>query len=303
MPSRSPRHPSAPTPAGRGGPLRRRTLLSLPALGALGLAATACADQEEGLDPVDPQASRPAQGRTAYGEGPSQFGDLYLPEGEPRGVVVVLHGGFWRAEYGLDLGQPLAESLAEQGWAAWNLEYRRVGTGAAGGGGVPETLDDVAAGIDALRDLGLDLTTVVTLGHSAGGHLATWAASRGRFEPWAGGVEVTHVVSQAGVVDLGGAARQDLGGGAVQAFLGHDYGPDDAPVDPLAQVPLDVPVWCVHGSEDTIVPVSQSETYVDAAVAAGARAELVRVEGDHFVVIDPDSEAWTATLAVLDSIV
>ncbi|MCW2791125.1 MAG: alpha/beta hydrolase [Nocardioides sp.] len=238
----------------------------------------------------------PAAPRTvSYGDDPSQFGELTLPSDTPRGVVVVIHGGFWKAEYDLSLGRPLAASLAEEGWAAWNLEYRRVGNG----GGAPATLDDVAAGMDRLAGLDLDLSTVVTLGHSAGGHLAAWAASRGRFDQWAGGVDVTAVVSQAGVLDLRSAYDERLGAGALAAFLGHAPGPADAPADPQQQLPLDVPVWCVHGEDDVIVPITQSEAYVDAATAAGARAELVRVAGDHFVVIDPDSDAWATTLAHL----
>jgi acetyl esterase/lipase len=234
----------------------------------------------------------------SYGDDPSQFGELSLPDGTPRGVVVVIHGGFWKAEYDLSLGRPLAASLVEQGWAAWNLEYRRVG----GGGGTPTTLDDVAGGIDRLAHLDLDTSTVVTLGHSAGGHLAAWAASRGRFERWASGVPVTHVISQAGVLDLRTAYDEGLGAGAVEQFLGHAPGPGDVPVDPQQQLPLDVPLWCVHGRADDIVPIGQSEGYVTAATEAGARAELVAVDGDHFVVIDTGSDAWKQTLAILDTI-
>ncbi len=242
----------------------------------------------------------------SYGDDPSQYGELTLPEGTPRGVVVVIHGGFWRAAYDLDLGRPLAADLVARGWAAWNLEYRRVGpagaTGHGAGGGVPATLDDVAAGIDRLAHLDLDLSTVVALGHSAGGHLAAWAASRGRFERWASGVPLTHVVSQAGVLDLRAASEEYLGNGAVEAFLGHPPGPADDPVDPARQVPLDVPLWCVHGRADDVVPISQSQGYVAAATAAGARAELVAVDGDHFVLIDAASPAWARTVAILDTI-
>jgi acetyl esterase/lipase len=233
--------------------------------------------------------------RISYGADPSQYGELTLPAGQPRGVVVVIHGGFWKAAYDAGLGRPLAASLAERGWAAWNLEYRRVGdAGSGGGGGAPATFDDVAAGIDKLADLDLDLSTVVTLGHSAGGHLATWAASRT--------AAVTGVIAQAGVLDLGAAYDQGLGGGAVEALLGHPPGPEDDRYDPIAQVPLDVPVWCVHGTGDDVVPIEQSVAYVAAASAAGAVAELVEVEGDHFAVIELASPAWERTLAVLDSI-
>jgi acetyl esterase/lipase len=272
--------------------LDRRSVLGA---GTLGLVLAACREDE-----TVPPPSGPVVERFAYGEDPSQFGELTLPGGTPRGVVVVIHGGFWKAAYDLDLGRPLATSLAEQGWAAWNLEYRRVGNG----GGLPATFDDVAAGIDLLADLagdrGLDLSTVVTLGHSAGGHLAVWAAGRGKYDQWPPRVPVTAVVSQAGVLDLVGASELGLGGGAVAALLGHPAGPGDEPVDPLQQVPLDVPVFCVHGTDDAIVPPVQSETYVGAALGEGAEAELVEVDGDHFVVIDPRSAAWRAQLGVLD---
>ena len=242
--------------------------------------------------------------RLTYGDDPSQWADLSSPAGDSRGVVVVIHGGFWKAEYDASLGEPLAADLSGRGWTVLNLEYRRVGSGPGGGGGWPATGDDVAAGIDLLRHVdGLALDTVVTLGHSAGGHLATWAAARGRFDPWKGGVPVTHVVSQAGVLDLARAYDEQLGGGAVAAFMGAPPSdPSYAQADPQAQLPLDVPVWCVHGDEDDVVPPEYSRDYVRAATAAGASAELVRVDGDHFVVIDPTSEAWARTVAILDSL-
>lgn len=231
-----------------------------------------------------------------YGDDSSQRAELSRPSGTSRGVVVVIHGGFWRQQYDLSLGRPLAAALVAQGWTAWNLEYRRVG----GGGGFPATFDDVSAGIDALADVpDLDLSTVVTLGHSAGGHLAVWAAGRAGTERWSDvRVPVTAAVSQAGVVDL--AAGERLGGGAVRDLLGDE--PISREVDPLGQAPLDVPVRCVHAPDDPLVPIEQSEAYVDAARAAGADAELVRVEGGHFGVIDPESQAWAAVTRTLDAL-
>ena len=104
----------------------------------------------------------------SYGPEPDQYAELSLPEGDRRGVVVVIHGGFWRAAYDASLGRELAHDLCERGWVAYNIEYRRVGAG----GGWPTTLQDVADAIDHLAELDLDLERVVTIGHSAGGHLA-----------------------------------------------------------------------------------------------------------------------------------
>ncbi len=274
-------------------PIRRRTVLGLPAVGLVGAALAGCGENGP-VSPPDQRRSDVDARRIAYGDDPSQYGELHLPSGDPRGVVVVIHGGFWKAQYDLSLGTALAASLVEEGWAAWNLEYRRIGDPASGGGGgAPATFDDVAAGIDKLGDVGLDLSTVITLGHSAGGHLAVWAAAR---------PGVSGAISQAGVLDLRTAYDEGLGGGAVEALLGHPPGQDDERYDPIAQVPLDVPVWCVHGTDDDIVPISQSRSYVEAATAAGARAELVEVAGDHFVVIDTGSPVWTQTLAILDDL-
>jgi acetyl esterase/lipase len=262
--------------------MHRRTLLSLPALGGLAV-LTACADKEERSMSTTTTTTR----RVEYGDDPAQYAELTLPSGDPRGLAIVVHGGFWKPEYGIEYAQPLVPSLVAAGWAAWAIEYRR-GTGAA------DTLADVTAAIAAAPADARPVTgPVVGIGHSAGGHLVTWAASTG---------VLTHVISQAGVLDLRAAYDEQLGGGAVEEFLGHAPGPADADVDPIRQLPLDVPVWCVHGVDDDVVPISQSTSYVDAATAAGATAELVRVPGDHFVVIDPDSDPWARTLEILAGI-
>ncbi|TYL50092.1 alpha/beta hydrolase [Nocardioides sp. BGMRC 2183] len=231
--------------------------------------------------------------RHAYGADPSQYGELSVPEGTPYGVVVVIHGGFWKAEYGIEYGRPVAAALCERGWTVWNVEYRRVGNG----GGVPATLDDVTAALAHLDELELGVdpsrAPVVGVGHSAGGHLVTWAAAGGR---------LSHVVSQAGVLDLRAAAAAGLGGGAVEGFLGHRPGEGDAEVDPIRVVPLEVPLWCVHSRADANVPFEQSASYVRAATAAGGHAHLIEVAGDHFAVIDPTTPAGAATLEIVERI-
>jgi acetyl esterase/lipase len=241
---------------------------------------------------------------TAYGPGSDQFLEVSLPAGDgPAPVVVVLHGGFWRARYGIELARPLAADLAARGWAAVAVEYRRVGAG----GGWPTTLDDVAAALDALPDVPgaarLDLTDVTVVGHSAGGHLAAWAAGRSRLPASAPGagprVAVTAAVLQAGVLDLTAAVAADLGAGAAVGFLGGS--PEEVPeryaaADPVRLLPTGVPVLCVHGAADTTVPLDQSERYAAAAGAVGDRVEVSVVPGDHMVVLDLGGEAWRRTV-------
>jgi pimeloyl-ACP methyl ester carboxylesterase len=249
--------------------------------------------------------------RYFYGDDPSQWGELFLPElpdaGTHRGVVVVIHGGYWRSKYGAELGEAPAADLAAHGLAAWNLEYRRAGNG----GGWPYTFSDVLAGIDKLQELAaphaLDLTRLVALGHSAGGHLAVWAAGRDRLSQLgleaehrevgasADGVRLTGVVSQSGVLNLAEAERLNLSNGAVANLLGgpsskfpgrHRY------ADPMAALPLDVPAYAVHSVEDEDVPPAMSATYVEASLAGPAGAELVMVPGDHFALINPEVPAY-----------
>jgi fermentation-respiration switch protein FrsA (DUF1100 family) len=93
-----------------------------------------------------------------------------------------------------------------------------------------------------------------------------------------------------------------LGNGAVAEFLGAQPGPATDAADPQQQLPLDIPVWCVHGRGDDVVALRQSQAYVEAAQAAGGRAELLVVEGDHFTVIDPASDAWEQTVRILVSL-
>jgi acetyl esterase/lipase len=244
--------------------------------------------------------SRPAV--EAYGPGPDRFGELWRPAGAgPWPVVVLLHGGFWRAGRTLELMRPLAADLAGRGFAAWNLEYRRVGQP---GGGWPGTLADVAAGLDHLAGLAalepLDLDRLVVAGHSAGGQLALWSAARPGLPAGAPGagprVVPRLVVSLAGVCDLRAGAADGIGEGAVTAFLG--AGPDQAPgryrvASPLSRLPLGVRQLLVHGDADARVPVVQSRAYAAAAAAAGDRVELVELVGvDHMTVIDATAPAW-----------
>jgi acetyl esterase/lipase len=289
--------------------MTRRSLLGTFTAAATGLLA-ACS---VGGAVPDARPGTPPPTTLRYGPDPAQYAQLHLPATDPTGtgplpVVVVLHGGYWRAQYGLELGTPLAVDLTNSGVAALNVEYRRVGAG----GGFPTTLDDVAAAVDLLAGpaaeaalragRSLDPRRVVLLGHSAGGQLAAWAASRVRLRPGAPGVlpkvAPRGVVAQAGVLDLVAAADQGLGGGAVVDLLGGTPTTQAARyaiASPAALVPAMCPVVAVHGTADTTVPPDQSRRYVDAALAARGQARLRMLDGvDHFRLIDPADPAWHA---------
>lgn len=244
----------------------------------------------------------------AYGDHPHQFGELSLPEGAEAGsaplpVAVLVHGGFWLAEYGLERMRPLAADLAARGWAAWNVEYRRLGAGS--GGGWPQTAQDVAAAIDHLAtftDVPLNLRRVVTIGHSAGGHLTLLDAARGA---GAAGVRVAATVGLAPLTDV--AAAHALGGdgvAVVEAFMGGAPATRDAEyaaASPVARVPLGVPQLIVQGDRDELVPPQLVADYAAAAQAAGDEVTLDRRPDDgHFELIEPHGAAWGDVAAWLE---
>jgi acetyl esterase/lipase len=208
-------------------------------------------------------------------------------------LVAVVHGGFWRSRVEAESIRPLAAALAAAGHLVWNLEYPRVGMAE---GGWPGTAEAVGEALDAAL-ASAEGRPVAVVGHSAGGHLALWAAH---------GRRLAAVVALAPISDLDAAAREDLGEGAVVDFLGCE--PDEDPglyalAGPIARTPLGLPTLLVHGDADTRVPPSQSRAYAAAAAAAGDECELVELAGvDHMALIEPGGPAWQALTARLDSI-
>jgi predicted alpha/beta hydrolase family esterase len=198
-----------------------------------------------------------------YGEHPLQFANV---RDAPGPLVLLLHGGVWKAQYDLAYFEPLAEALGAAGYATANVEYRRVGNG----GGWPQTLEDVLAAVERFRPAAL-------VGHSAGGHLALLAGKR----------TGTPVVGAAAICD---PATWDNPG--VEPFFG---GSPPADASPLRQAPLGIPVVLVHGTRDDVVPLEQSER-----LAAATGAPLVAPDADHFEPITPSSPHWTAVRDAVD---
>ncbi|MFY1686063.1 alpha/beta hydrolase family protein [Micromonospora sp. WMMD730] len=258
----------------------------------------------------DPRAvlSRPAPPpdlTVAYGDQPEQLVDLRRPAGggPVRPLVAVVHGGFWRAEYDRTHTGPLAAALAEAGWPVAQLEYRRTGQP---GGGWPNTLTDVRAGVAALPGLVAQaLPGLVApgppllLGHSAGGQLALHVAAHAP-------QDVAGVLALAPVADLAEAYRLGLDSGAVAALLGG--GPAEHPqryavADPCLSVPQRTRTVILHGGGDRQVPAALSRSYAATARAAGAPVTLIELpECEHFGLIDPLSAAWPQVRAALQSL-
>lgn len=240
-----------------------------------------------------------------YGNAPEQVVEWWSPAlgaiggpGTVRGVVVLVHGGFWRGRYSASLMHPLASDLTKRGIGAWNIEYRRVGSN---GGDPAVTTGDAGTAADFLVEMstelfdGHGLPPVVIAGHSAGGHLAAWVGGRrnGRLAP-------RRVISQAGVLDLHAAAEQRLGDGAVQDFLGGE--PSEVPARYAAAQPRIDPslVHAVHGSRDDTVPLSQS---LDARDATGRAVSASVIDADHMDVIDPAHPAWARQLELIEEVI
>ena len=263
---------------------------------------------------VDTVPVRDVGVRIAYGRDSLQFGELRLPAGATNDrrapIAIVIHGGCWYSPYAsVRNSAPLADALAQSGVATWNVEYRRYNNP---GGGWPGTFRDVADGADYVRTLAtlypIDTTRVVVTGHSAGGHLALWLASRrtlDRSSPLFGGtpLAVLGVVSVGGIADLRefyGRERNTCGNPAVESLLGGV--PDSVPArlrdaSPIERLPLGVPTVHVAGDRDFIAPVAVREAYVTAATARGDTARVVTIAGDgHFEAMTPSKAAGRAVI-------
>ena len=252
------------------------------------------------------EAGAEAPLRVAYGEGEHHFGELSLPPGPgPFPLAVVVHGGCWLSIAGVDYMRPFARALVEEGWAVWSLEFRRIDQE---GGAWPGILQDVAAGADHARALArahpLDLSRVVTVGHSSGGHLALWLAGREALpadEATGARLRGTDPLPVAAAVGL--AAIADLedyrnytrcGPTAVEDFLGVGFGEagERLAVSDPAVMATSAPRLVIMGELDPIVPPAHGQAFRERAAAGGVEVAVVPGAG-HFELVAPWTASWS----------
>jgi len=248
-----------------------------------------------------------------YGNHPSQFGELWMPDDlENCPVVVTIHGGFWQAKYDLYENNPICKDLMDRGFATWNIEYRRVGEK---GGGWPGTFNDVVAAVNHLAKLKnvykIDLANVVIIGHSAGGHLGLWLAARSKvtgdediFTELV--VPIGKVISLAGVTDLKKMwnIHHKLG---INSVVGNLLGGSPleqaeryAIASPIKLLPDNIEQILIHGELDKHVPVELSKEYYEKLQRINRKVSLTVLKDiEHFKLINPSSSAWETVIQAI----
>ena len=243
--------------------------------------------------------------KVAYGTHPDQYAELWLPsQSATAPVIILVHGGCWRADLpGPELVAFLADDLRKQGIAVWSITYRRVGTVAAQYSPYPGTFQDVAVATDHLTSIAhehkLDLSRVVTTGHSAGGHLAMWLAARPRLpvdsplysnKP----LPIRATVGIAAIADLQVGKTMSAhacGTDTIDLLIDSKQRKDafrDTSLTPL--LPIGIPQTLISGVYDAIVAPAQALRYRERAKEKNETVELLTLDdAGHFELVAP----WT----------
>jgi len=288
------------------GALRR----SLPAIVSLCVATPALGQRPISFDSLAALEAPAPTTRIAYGPGPLQFGNLRLPKGPgPHPVVLFIHGGCFLQQYTIAHAAALEQAFADSGYAVWSIEYRRVGDE---GGGWPGTFEDVGRAADHLRELArtypLDLRRVVAAGHSAGGALALWLASRDRLRADSPlrvdrPLPIGAVLALAPATDFADLHAKGVCGGVIDRLMGGS--PDSFPeryrdVSPALLAPIAIPQLVVVGGQDRNWGPGGRAYHASAVAARDSLVRLVDIpDAGHFDVIAPTTPAWRVVMQSL----
>lgn len=214
--------------------------------------------------------------------------DLLLPGGqEPAPAIVFVLGNGWQSIDRRALIPQLSE-LARAGYAVATIDYRIIGEAT-----FPEPERDVKAAIRFLRAnasrFNIDAGRIGLFGNSAGGHLSlVTGLSHGvdtfANDEWADQDDAVSAIvafyAPSYLIDMNDGAT-----GRSSQHMGLDLSdPANAEAgragDPITYADAgDPPVLLIHGTEDQVVPIQQSERLHDELVGAGVDATLLRVEG------------------------
>ena len=249
-----------------------------------------------------------------YGDRKNDVVDVWIPDGEgPHPVVLMVHGGCWqKAIADRTLMNYAAEDLRQNGMAVWNIEYRGVDEE---GGGYPGTFTDVSNAADAMRSYAaeyqLDLDKVAGFGHSAGGHLVTWLATRKNL-PADNPLYSADPLPMVGLINTGGLADLEASAPVTQASCLADIMdtltglPDDSRSDVFADtspselLPGGTTIISVNGDSDRIAPSELGLGFTEKALKAGDTARFVQVKNTgHVELISPQTEAFETQTEIL----
>lgn len=252
-----------------------------------------------------------------YGSTSNQTIEVVIPNGPgPHPVAILIRGecspsdGDMQARF-----REIGGDLAARGIAVWNIGYRSTHDP---GGGYPNTFLDVGIAIDLIRSkargYALDLDRSVLVGHSSGGHLALWAAARGRilhssrlhsenpFIP-------SNVVSLAGVGDVEAFSSSYATGCKEhygEALVGRpsDARPnvfaDTSPSEMMPHAPNTI---VVSGILDRVVPPFVAHDFARHA-RPGVGLTMLNVEGaNHLDLISKSSPAWAKIRELISGLV
>lgn len=238
-----------------------------------------------------------------YGAGEYQFAEYWHPGTSEPALVILIHGGCWSNEYGLDHIRALASKLKGSGYAVWSTEYRRVGDA---GGGWPGTFEDIADSLNYTDKLSnVNQRAKFVMGHSAGGHLALWVAAAGHLpldSPLGKRIK-TQIQGAIGLAPIADLAAYSLGDNSCEVVTEKLMGgPAKALAEryalgsPSSLLPSADSIL-IHGESDTIVNISQSLGYA----ASSPRASIISLKGlGHFDMINPEGPVFDRIINALE---